>query len=69
MALIAAHLNAGVILAVRPSESSVSLFPHLHTPFFPSLVSLAVSVDVKRHVYSRKDGGHVCGQSAIVPGT
>ena len=35
MALIAAHLNVGVILVVCPSESSVSLFPHLHTPLLP----------------------------------
>ena len=30
---------------------SLSLFPHLHTPFSPSLISLMVSVDVKHHVY------------------
>ena len=29
----------------------ISVLPHLHTPFFPSLISLMVSVDVKRHVY------------------
>ena len=29
----------------------ISLFPHLHTPFSPSLISLMVSVDVKHHVY------------------
>ena len=36
----------------------ISLSPHLHTPFppppfSPSLISLVVSVDVKRHVYFR----------------
>ena len=30
---------------------TISLFPHLHTPFPPSLISLMVSVDVKHHVY------------------
>ena len=30
---------------------SLSLFPHLHTPFSPSLTSLMVCVDVKHHVY------------------
>ena len=30
---------------------TVSLFPHLHTPFSPSLVSLVVFVDVKRRIY------------------
>ena len=29
----------------------ISHFPHLHTPFSLSLISLAVSVDVKHHVY------------------
>ena len=29
----------------------ISLSPHLHTPFSPSLISLMVSVDVKHHVY------------------
>ena len=29
----------------------ISLSPHLHTPFYPSLISLMVSVDVKHHVY------------------
>ena len=29
----------------------VFLFPHLHNPFTPSLISLTVSVDVKHHVY------------------
>ena len=28
-----------------------SLFPHLHTPFSPSLISLVVCMDVKHHVY------------------
>ena len=29
----------------------ISLFPILHTPFSPSLISLMVSVDVKHHVW------------------
>ena len=29
----------------------ISLFPNLHTPFPPSLISRTVSVDVKHHVY------------------
>ena len=29
----------------------ISVFPNLHTPFSPSLISLMVSVDVKHHVY------------------
>ena len=34
MALIAVHLNAGVILVVTVSNKYIiSLFPHLHTPF------------------------------------
>ena len=60
MALIAAHLNAGIILVVtvyRSDRYIISLFtpsPHLQTPFTPfspSLISLMVSVDVKLHVY------------------
>ena len=55
MALIAAHLNAGVILVVTVYDRHIlSLFPHLHIPFppfFPSLISLMISVDVKHHVY------------------
>ena len=50
MALIAAHLNAGVILVVTVYSDRyiISLFPHLDCP---SLISLTVSVDVKHHVY------------------
>ena len=43
MALIAAHLNAGVIMLV-------TVFPHLHIPFpsfSSSLLSLVVSVEIK----------------------
>ena len=37
MALIAAHLNAGIILVVTVSDRYIiSLFPHLHTPSSPS---------------------------------
>ena len=54
MALIAAHLNAGVILSgggsVAIGISSPSL-PHFHTPFSQSLIGLIVSADVKQHVY------------------
>ena len=48
MALIAAHLNAEVILVVTGDRYIISLYPHLHTPF---LISHMVSVDVKHHVY------------------
>ena len=53
MALIAAHLNAKVILVVTVYRQvyNLSLSPHLRTPFSPSLISLMVSVDVKHHVY------------------
>ena len=57
MALIAAHLNAGVTDSGDDSVAIgiiISLFPHLHTPphaFSPSIISLIVSVDVKRHIY------------------
>ena len=53
MALIAAHLNAGIILVVTV-RYIISLFPHLHTPFppfSPFLIILMVYVDVKHHVY------------------
>ena len=33
----------------------ISLYPHLHTPFSPFLTSLAVSADVKHHVYLTLD--------------
>ena len=47
MTLIAAHLNAEVILVV--TVSAVSLFPTSMPPppFSPSLISLIASVDVK----------------------
>ena len=57
MALIAARLNAGVILVVidtpllLPPPDPYSLPPFLQPPFSPSLISLVVSVDVKHHVY------------------
>ena len=61
MALIAAHLNAGIILVVTAQRYVyISLSPppppppHLQTPFplfSPSLISLTVSVDVEYHVY------------------
>ena len=55
MALIAAHLNAGVISG-GDSVAVVYNLPlhHLHTPsplLLSSLISLMVSVDVKHHVY------------------
>ena len=57
MALIAAHLNAEVILVV--TVYIISLYTHLHTPFSatfsPSLISIMVSVDVKHHVYLLKN--------------
>ena len=33
MALIAAHLNAGIILVVSSDKYKISLSPHLQTPF------------------------------------
>ena len=52
MALVAAHINAGVILTVTSDRFAISLF-HLHNP----LVSLlpvpkkpSVFVDVKQHI-------------------
>ena len=53
MALIAAHLNAGVILVVTVYSDRyvISLFPHPYTPFSPSLISIMVFVDVKQHVH------------------
>ena len=49
MALIAAHLNAEVILVVTCSDRYfISLSP---TPFSSSLINLVVYVDVKHHVY------------------
>ena len=58
MALIAAHLNAKVILKVTVYRYiyiyKISLFSQLHTPFpafSPSLISFLVSVDVMLHVY------------------
>ena len=57
MALIAAHLNAEVIVAVTVYSDRyiISLSPHHHTPlplvFSPSLINLMFSVDVKHHVY------------------
>ena len=56
MALIAAHLNAGIILAVTASVAiGIMVSPSYLTsipppPFSPSLISLMVSVDVKHHV-------------------
>ena len=56
MALIAAHLNAGIILVVTVYRwvYNLPLPPNLDTPFptfSPSLISLMVSVGVKHHVY------------------
>ena len=61
MALIAAHVNAEVILVVTVYSDKyiISLSPHLHTPFppfSPSLINLMVSVDVKHHVYLLTSG-------------
>ena len=57
MAVIAAHLNAGIILVVTAGVAIgiiVSLSPTSippPPPFSPSLISFMVSVDVKHHVY------------------
>ena len=55
MAVIAAHLNAGIILVIGDSVAigiSSPSSPHLHTPSSPPLISRMISVDVKHHVYS-----------------
>ena len=53
MALIAAHLSAGVILVVTVQRQvyDLPLFPPPYPlpPFSPPLISLMVSVDVKHH--------------------
>ena len=55
MALIAAHLNAGIILVVTVQRQVYNIplpsIPYPLPPFSPSLISLMVSVDVKHHVY------------------
>ena len=56
MALIAAHLNAEVILVVTVYRQVYNL-PLIPPPYPipppppPSLISLMVSVDVKHHIY------------------
>ena len=70
MAPIVAHLNAGhsggdsVAIGI-----TVSLFPHLHNPFSPSLISLTVSVDVKHHVYFWHSTVHIYSGEALISGT
>ena len=54
MALIAAHLKLmqkSFWWCQCSDRYIISLFPHLHTPFSPSLISLKVSVDVIHHGY------------------
>ena len=56
MSLIAAHLNAKVILVVTAVAIGIYILPSSPTsippsPFSPSLISLMVSMDVKHHVY------------------
>ena len=59
MALIAAHLNAGIIVVVTVYRQVYNLPlpppPYPPLPFPPSLISLMVSVDVKHHVYFAHD--------------
>ena len=66
MALIAAHLNAGIILMVTCSDRYIiSLFTHLHTPFptfSSSLINSMVSVDVEHHVYFATDAASTAGK-------
>ena len=66
MALIAAHLNAGIILMVTCSNRYItSLFTHLHTPFptfSPSLINSMVSVDVEHHIYFANDAASTAGK-------
>ena len=58
MALIAVRLNAGhsggdsVAIGIYSPSSPTSIPPV--PPFFPSLISLMVSVDVKHHVYGQE---------------
>ena len=72
MATIVAHLNAGhsggdsVAIGI---SIIVSLFPHLHNPFSPSLISLTVSVDVKHHVYFWHNTVHIYSGGALISGT
>ena len=58
MALTAAHLNAGVILAGTLEREVYNLPlpppPHPLPPFSLSLIILMVFVDVKHHVYLLK---------------
>ena len=59
MAFIAAYLNAEVMLVVS-DRYMISLFPPTPNPppphpISPSLINLAVSVDVKHHVYLLSD--------------
>ena len=54
MSLIAASLNAGVILVVQCSDGYNLPLPRPPFPlplFSPSLISLMVYVDIKHHVY------------------
>ena len=55
MALVAAHLNAGVILVVSVAIGIQSPSPPTYIPpcphFSPSVISLMVFVDAKHHVY------------------
>ena len=50
MALIAAHLNAGIIVVVTTAGVATGVY-NLPLPLPPSLISLMVSVDVRHHVY------------------
>ena len=56
MAVIAAHLNAGIILVVIQCSDRYIKSPSPYTtippsPLSPSLISLVVSVGLKHHVY------------------
>ena len=69
MALIAAHINAEVILVVTVSDRYIISTPpppppYALPPFSPSLINRTVSVNVKHHVCIQNHMRHECSESA-----